>query len=246
MSIDQMTMLGLLAAILGLFVFGRWRYDLVAFGALLFAVVLGLIQPLEAFLGFGHPATVTVAVVLILSRALADTAPIMLLARHLERHGGRRASIQIGALGGVASILSAFINNVGALALFMPVALRAARRAERAPGFVLMPLAFAAILGGLMTLIGTLPNIIIASHRAQTTGEAFAMFDFAPVGLPVAAVGVLFVAFVGWRLIPRARREGGPAPSIVEIDDYLTELRVPRGSSLIGKGPRQLDRGSGR
>ena len=122
----------------------------------------------------------------------------------------------------------------------MPVALRAARRAERAPGLVLMPLAFAAILGGLVTLIGTPPNIIVATYRAETTGEAFAMFDFAPVGLPVAIMGVLFVAFIGWRLIPRARREGGPAPRIIEIDDYLTELRVPPGSSLVGKGPRQL------
>ncbi|MDD9991829.1 MAG: SLC13 family permease [Rhodospirillales bacterium] len=240
MSVDQMIMLALLAAILALFVWGRWRYDLVAFSALLIAVVLGLVEPVAAFQGFGHPAVITVAAVLILSRALSGSALIALLSRHLEQHGGRRAPVQIGALGGITSILSAFINNVGALALFMPVALRAARRAEHAPGLVLMPLSFAAILGGLVTLIGTPPNIIIATYRGETTGEAFAMFDFAPVGLPVAIVGVLFVAFIGWRLIPRARREGGPAPRIIEIDDYLTELRVPPDSSLIGKGPRQL------
>ena len=240
MSVDQMTMLALLAGILALFVWGRWRYDLVAFSALLLTVVLGLVEPVAAFQGFGHPAVITVAAVLILSRALSGSALIALLSQHLDQHGGRRASVQIGALGGITSILSAFINNVGALALFMPVALRAARRAEHAPGLVLMPLAFAAILGGLVTLIGTPPNIIVATYRAETTGEAFAMFDFAPVGLPVAMVGVLFVAFIGWRLIPRARREGGPAPRIIEIDDYLTELRVPPGSSLVGKGPRQL------
>ena len=240
MSIDQMTMLALLASILVLFVWGRWRYDLVAFSALLFAVLLGLVEPSAAFQGFGHPAVVTVAVVLILSRALSGSTLIMLLSRHLDRHGGRRASVQIVALGGITSVLSAFINNVGALALFMPVALRAARRAEHASGLVLMPLAFAAILGGLVTLIGTPPNIIIATYRAETTGEGFAMFDFTPVGLPVAVMGVLFVAFFGWRLIPRARREGGPAPRVIEIDDYLTELRIPPGSPLIGKGPRQL------
>ena len=235
-----MTMLALLASILVLFVWGRWRYDLVAFSALLFAVLLGLVEPSAAFQGFGHPAVVTVAVVLILSRALSGSTLIMLLSRHLDRHGGRRASVQIVALGGITSVLSAFINNVGALALFMPVALRAARRAEHASGLVLMPLAFAAILGGLVTLIGTPPNIIIATYRAETTGEGFAMFDFTPVGLPVAVMGVLFVAFFGWRLIPRARREGGPAPRVIEIDDYLTELRIPPGSPLIGKGPRQL------
>ena len=240
MTVDQMTMLALLAGILALFVWGRWRYDLVAFGALLIAAVLGLVEPVAAFQGFGHPAVITVAAVLILSRALSGSALIALLSQHLDRHAGRRASVQIGALGGITSILSAFINNVGALALFMPVALRAARRAEHAPGLVLMPLAFAAILGGLVTLIGTPPNIIVATYRAQTAGEAFAMFDFAPVGLPVALVGVLFVAFIGWGLIPRARREGGSAPRIIEIDDYLTELRVPSGSSLLGKGRRQL------
>ena len=200
MTVDQMTMLALLAGILGLFVWGRWRYDLVAFSALLIAVVLGLVEPVAAFRGFGHPAVITVAAVLILSRALSGSALIALFSQHLDRHGGRRASVQIGALGGITSILSAFINNVGALALFMPVALRAARRAEHAPGLVLMPLAFAAILGGLVTLIGTPPNIIVATYRAQTAGEAFAMFYFAPVGLPVAMVGVLFVALIGWRV----------------------------------------------
>lgn len=240
MSIDQMIMLALLVGTLGLFMWGRWRYDLIAFSVLLLAVVLGLVEPLIAFQGFGHPAVVTVAAVLILSRALSGSALITLLSRHLEQHGGQRISVQIGALGGISSILSAFINNVGALALFMPAALRAAHRSGHAPGLVLMPLAFATILGGLVTLIGTPPNIIVATYRAEVTGEYFAMFDYAPVGLPVALVGVLFVAFLGWRLIPRARREGGQTPRIIEIDDYVTELRIPETSPLIGKGPRQI------
>lgn len=240
MSIDQMMLLALLCCALGLFVWGRWRYDLIAFSVLLLAVVLGLVEPMEAFEGFGHPAVITVATVLILSRALSGSALISLLSRHLERYSGQRPLVQIGSLGGISSILSAFINNVGALALFMPVALRAARRAEFAPGLVLMPLAFATILGGLITLIGTPPNIIIATYRAEVTGEYFAMFDYAPVGLPVALAGVLFITFLGWRLIPRARREGGPVPRIIEIDDYVTELRVPETSPLIGRGPRQI------
>ena len=204
MPVDQMLMLALLVGVLGLFIWGRWRYDLIAFSALLLAVVLGLVEPMAAFRGFGHPAVITVAAVLIISRALSGSALIALLSRHLDQHAERHASVQIGALGGITSILSAFINNVGALALFMPVALRAARRAEHAPGLVLMPLAFAAILGGLITLIGTPPNIIVAAYRAEVTGAPFAMFDFAPVGFPVALMGVLFVALIGWRLI-RAR-----------------------------------------
>ncbi|MCY4642757.1 MAG: SLC13 family permease [Gammaproteobacteria bacterium] len=240
MSIDQMIMLALLSGALCLFVWGHWRYDLIAFSVLLLAVVFGLVDPMAAFQGFGHPAVITVATVLVLSRALSKSALIALLSRHLERYSGQRMPVQIGALSGISSVLSAFINNVGALALFMPVALRVARRAEHAPGLVLMPLAFATILGGLITLIGTPPNIIVSAYRAEVTGEYFAMFDYAPVGLPVALAGVVFVTFFGWRLIPRARREGGTTPRIIEIDDYVTELRIPENSTLIGKGPRQI------
>jgi di/tricarboxylate transporter len=241
MPVDQILMLVLLACVLGFFIWGRWRYDLIAFSALLLAVVLGLVEPAQAFRGFGHPAVVTVAAVLILSKALSGSALIAMISKHLEQHAEKHPAVQIGALGGITSILSAFINNVGALALFMPVALRAARKAEHAPGLVLMPLSFAAILGGLITLIGTPPNIIIAAYRADVTGEPFSMFDFAPVGFPVALLGIVFVAVIGWRLIPRARREGGATQDILNIDDYVTEARVPKDAALIGKGVRQLE-----
>ena len=233
-------MLALPAGILGLFIWGRWHYDLVAFSSLLVAAVLGLVESLDAFQGFGHPAVITVAALLIVSRVLSGLAKILLLVRHLDGHGERRASVRIGTLDGISSILSAFINNVGALALFMPVALRSAHRAGHASGLVLMPLAFASILGGLVTLIGTPANIFVAGYRAETADQAVTMFESAPVSLPVAVAGVTFVSFFGWRLIPRARREAGPAPSVIEIDDDLTELRVPPGSSLIGRRPRQF------
>ncbi len=241
MTADQMTMVALIVVILVLFIWGRWRYDLIAFTGLLVAVVVGLVKPAEAFVGFGHPAVVTVAAVLVLSRALGGLSLINRLSNELGARTGDRPAVQMGALGGITAALSAFINNVGALALFMPVALKSARRGNYAPGLVLMPLAFAAILGGLVTLIGTPPNIIIATFRAETTGAAFGMFDFAPVGFPVALLGILFVTLIGWRLIPRARREGGAASEIIDIDDYVTEVRVPEEAELIGKGRVQLE-----
>ena len=241
MSYEQIAILALLALILGLFIWGRWRYDLVAFTALLVAVVLGLVEPAEAFRGFGHPAVVTVAAVLILSAALSNSGLISLLTRQIEPAATRNPMLHIGVLGVISATLSAFINNVGALALLMPVAIRSSNKAGRAAGLVLMPLAFMSILGGVVTLIGTPPNIIIANYRAEINGEAFAMFDFAPVGAPVAVIGVLFVALIGWRLIPRARRAAHKEDDLFDIDDYVTEARVPEKAEIIGDGRRQIE-----
>jgi di/tricarboxylate transporter len=241
MSFDQIAILALIGAILILFIWGRWRYDLIAFTALLAAVVIGLIEPMQAFVGFGHPAVVTVAAVLIISRALSNSGLIDLLAKGLDPAAERGQSQHIGFIGIVAALLSAFINNVGALALLMPVALKSAAKSGRTPGFILMPLAFASILGGTITLIGTPPNIIIANYRASTGGEAFSMFDFTPVGAVVALAGLLFIAFLGWRLIPAARRAKQADDSLFEIEAYVTELRVPEDSPLLGKGRRQIE-----
>jgi di/tricarboxylate transporter len=241
MSFDQIAILALIGAILILFIWGRWRYDLIAFTALLAAVVIGLVEPMQAFAGFGHPAVVTVAAVLIISRALSNSGLIDLLAKGLDPAAERGQSQHIGFIGIVAALLSAFINNVGALALLMPVALKSAAKSGRTPGFILMPLAFASILGGTITLIGTPPNIIIANYRASTGGEAFSMFDFTPVGAVVALAGLLFIAFLGWRLIPAARRAKQADDSLFEIEAYVTELRVPEDSPLLGKGRRQIE-----
>jgi len=241
MTYEQIAILALMALILVLFIWGRWRYDLVAFTGLLVAVVLGLVEPAEAFQGFGHPAVVTVAAVLILSGALANSGLISLLTRQIEPAASRDPMVHIGLLGVISATLSAFINNVGALALLMPVAIRSSNKAGRAAGLVLMPLAFMSILGGVVTLIGTPPNIIIANYRAEISGEPFAMFDFAPVGAPVALIGVLFVALVGWRLIPKARRAATKEDSLFDIDDYVTEARVPEEADIIGHGRRQIE-----
>ena len=241
MSFDQIAILILIGAILAFFIWGRWRYDLIAFTALLISVVMGLVEPVDAFLGFGHPAVVTVAAVLIISRSLSNSGLIDLLAKGLDPAAARGESLHISFIGGISALLSAFINNVGALALLMPVALKSAAKAKRTPGFILMPLAFASILGGTLTLIGTPPNIIIANYRADSGGEAFAMFDFTPVGAAVTAIGLIFVALLGWRLIPAARRTKSEDDTLFEIDAYVTELSVPEKSALIGQGRRQLE-----
>ena len=227
----------MLALTFVLFVWGRWRYDAVALLALLALVLGGVVPGDEAFADFGHPAVVTVAAVLVVSRGLQNSGAVDLLARWLTV-AGTSPTRQIAATSGLAATLSAFINNVGALAVLMPTAIRLARQAGNRPSAVLMPLAFASLLGGLVTLVGTPPNIVIATFRADASGEAFAMFDFAPVGIGIAVAGLAFVSLVGWRLIPR--REEAASEELFEISDYLFELRIPEGSPTDGRSIAEL------
>jgi di/tricarboxylate transporter len=231
--LDQFVVFGVLALALVLFVWGRWRYDLVALGTLLVLVAAGVIPAERSFLGFGHPAVVTVAAVLVISHGLANAGVVEVVARWL-RVAGERTALQVGALTLLAGFCSAFINNVGALALFMPVAIRMARKHERPASLYLMPLAFSSLLGGLTTLIGTPPNIVIATFRAEQSGVGFGMFDFAPVGVGIALAGVLLISTVGWRLIPHRVGEEGPE-RLFEMDEYLSELLVPPDSTWVGK-----------
>ena len=236
-SIDQILILAILAATVALFLWGVWRHDMVAVAALLACVVAGLISPADAFAGFGHPAVITVACVLVLSRGLQTTGAVDALTRRLlPAKAG--PTVSIAALAALAAVLSAFMNNVGALALLMPVALQLARRLEMPPGRVLMPLAFGSILGGMTTLIGTPPNLIVAGFRAQNGGTGFSMFDFTPVGLPVALAGLALIAVGGWRLVP-VRREA--VADGFESGAYLTEARVPEDSKSAGRSLRELE-----
>ena len=239
MTTEQMMLFGLLGVVFALLIWGRFRYDLVAFAALVAAVIIGVVPQDTAFSGFGHPAVIIIALVLIVSKGLSNSGAIELIARSLI-DGGRKLSSHIGIMSGLAAGLSAVMNNVGALALLMPVDLQAAAKAKRSPALTLMPLSFASILGGLVTLIGTPPNIIIASYREKTLGASYQMFDFAPVGLVCAVVGVLFVALIGWRLIPAARREHNQAQELFELDDYVAEVRVSDDSLLVGKRLRDV------
>lgn len=240
MTIDQSAIGLILLVMLALFVWGRVRYDIVAVGGLVVAVTLGLVPAQFAFYGFGHPAVITVAAVLVMSRALQQSGAVGFITQQIRNFSDTPAR-QIGSLSGVAAGLSGFMNNVGALALLMPVAMDSCRRAERSPKLILMPLAFASILGGMVTLIGTPPNILIATIRAESLGEGFAMFDFAYVGLPVAVLGVLFVTFVGWRLIPFHGDEKSSTTDAFQIDAYLSELAVPKASVAHGKTLSEIE-----
>lgn len=240
MSLDQtLIALILLLAFAG-FLWGRFRHDVIAFLALIMAGLAGLVPAEGLFSGFGHPATLTVAFVLILSRGLHNSGIVSMLNKVLIPPFPRPEA-QIGAAGSIAAILSAFMNNIGALALIMPAAIASTKQAGRTPATILMPLSFASILGGLITLIGTPPNIIVALFREERTGESFAMFDFAPVGLAVALGGILFIALVGWRLIPTERRAAPSVSEAFSIEDFVSEARIPRGSQAIGKRLQELD-----
>ena len=240
MSTDQATIFAILVALFVLFVWGRWRYDIVAFLALLAAVVAGVVPFAGAFRGFGHPATVTVALVLVMSRALMNSGAVDLIARHV-RLSAKRLSLHIGALSSLGASLSAVMNNVGALALLMPVAIQAAAKAKQSPAVVLMPLSFGTILGGLVTMIGTPPNIIIATFRDKTAGAPFGMFDFTPVGASVAIAGLVFIALAGWRLIPPLRRKKLSTQELFDLEDYVSEARVPEGSDAVGKTVHEIE-----
>ncbi len=238
MTTEQSILFALFGAVFALLLWGRFRYDLVAFGALMLGVVLGVVPTSEAFSGFGHPATIIVALVLVVSAGLVRSGAVFLITRTLI-DAGRALGAHIAIMGSVGALFSAFMNNVAALALLMPVDIQAARKAGRSARLSLMPLSFCTILGGMATLIGTPPNIIIASIREERLGEPFAMFDFAPVGGLTAVIGIAFVAFVGWRLIP-AGETADASDGLGEIADYIAELTVPEGSKLIDQRVAEL------
>ena len=222
-----------------LFVTGKWRYDLVALLALLTLTVVGIVPASAAFQGFGHPAVITVAAVLVLSRALYSSGVVDMLANWCSRIP-EYLTLRIASLSSLTAFLSAFMNNVGAVSLLMPVAVRLSNRTKVPPSLLLMPLAFASLLGGMITLIGTPPNIIISKFRQDEVGVPFSMFDFAMVGLPIAVAGVFFMTFVGWRLIP-SRRASVAMGDTLDIEDYMTEVRAPYNSRCVGMLVRDLE-----
>ena len=237
---DQMIVFGILLFVFVFLIWGRWRYDLVAFAALLIALLTGVVPKEQAFSGFGHPATVIIALVLVISRGLSNSGVIELIARYVV-DSARRLGAHITIMAALAASLSAVMNNVAALALLMPVDLQAAKKAGRSPSLSLMPLSFASILGGMITLIGTPPNIVVAEFRGHALGEPYHMFDFAPVGIACAVVGVAYVALIGWRLLPADRKATDAASDLFELSDYITEVKVPEGSDIVGQNVSDLD-----
>ena len=240
MTQDQLLVFGLCTFVFVFLIWGRWRYDLIAFIALIVALLTGVVPKDQAFSGFGHPATVIIALVLIVSRGLSNSGAIELVARYIV-DASRKLATHIGIMSGLAAGLSAIMNNVAALALLMPVDMQAAKKAGRSPSLSLMPLSFASILGGMITLIGTPPNIVVAEYRGAALGEPYRMFDFAPVGLACAIVGVAFVALVGWRLLPKERQSADASKELFDLEDYIAEVKVQEGSPIIGRRVRDLD-----
>ncbi|WP_333824399.1 SLC13 family permease [Pinisolibacter sp.] len=233
MTFEQILLSGLLLVTVALFVHGRWAYELVALGALFAAVAAGLVPAADAFSGFADPAVATVALVLILSRGLVACGAVQ-IATSLIGGIPRSPTLLILALAVPIALLSAFINNVGALALFLPVALRLLRERDTPPSQVLMPLSFASMLGGMCTLVGTPPNIIVSAFREQATGSGYSLFAFAPVGVAVAIAGIAYLMTIGWRAVPVDRKGTGAAGEALDIGPYLTEIRVEEGASVIG------------
>jgi di/tricarboxylate transporter len=238
MTGGQFTVFLVLAATLGLFIWNRWRYDVVAVLVLVVIALAGLVPPDEVFAGLGHPAVVTVAAVLVVSRGLLNAGVVDTLARQLTRVGDR-PWIQVATLTGIVALCSGFMNNVGALALFMPVAIWMSRKSGHSPSLLLMPLAFGSLLGGTLTMIGTPPNIIIATYRQQSGSPSFGMFDFLPVGGAITILGLLFISLIGWRLTPQRKKQDAP-DELFEISAYLTELRVPEGCKFDGRTIHEL------
>ena len=224
--------------LLGVLVWGRWRYDGVTLTALASMVLLGLVPAKEAFLGFGHPAVITVALVLLISKALEKSGFINMIGDLLRQMvSGEMQFLIILML--VAGILSSFMNNIGAMAMLLPITIGIAQKMEWNPSKFLMPLAFASILGGMNTKIGTPPNIIISEFREDYSGQSFEFFDFAFAGLPISVIGILFIAFVGWRFV-KLREEGSEKTPLVDIQDYLVEMTISEDSALVGKRIHEL------
>jgi di/tricarboxylate transporter len=237
MSFEQLLIVGILFATIGLFLWGRWRHDMVAAGTLLACVFTGLVPYASAFAGFAHPAVITVACVLVLSHGLQTSGAVDALTRRvLPAKSG--PTLAIFSLTALAALLSAFMNNVGALALLIPVAMQIAGRLNLPPGKVLMPLAFGSILGGTTTLIGTPPNLIVSGLRTEAGLGSFGMFDFTPVGLALTALGVVFIGLVGWRLVPARTQAGAEG---FDTGTYLTEALVPEGSKAAGMKLREIE-----
>ncbi len=233
MTQDQMLIFGIIALALVLFIMDKWRYDIVALFILFLSVVVGVVPAKEAFTGFSDPVVITVAAILIISAAVGRSGFINWV---LKLMSGviDKPKLQIAMLVTMVVILSAFMNNVGALAVFLPIALSFAKKAQRSPSELLMPLSFGSLLGGLITLIGTPPNLLISNIREEMVGKPYAMFDFAPVGIGICAAGILYLS-VGWVLLPKDRRGQVAPEDQFEINDYVSEVRVPPDSPLIGQ-----------
>lgn len=239
----QVESFAIIIVMLGLFIWDRWRYDLVAVATLLAAVLIGVVEPDKAFSGFSNQVIIIIASVLVVSRAIASSGIVDAAVRRMLTNV-HSPSVQIGVLTAFVSFLSAFVKNVGTLGIFMPIAIQVARRSKQSPSIYLMPLAFGSLIGGTITLIGTSPNLLISTVRQNLGGQPFRLFDFAWVSLPLTCIAVVFLALC-WRLLPKDREGGATADQSFEIEKYTTELALTEKSPLVGKTVGEFERFSG-
>lgn len=233
MTTQQLLAFGILGGTMILFIWGRWRYDLVAILALLASLVAGTVPAKKAFSGFSDDIVIIVASALVISSAIARSGIIESGVRFISPQV-QRVQWQLTVLVGSVTLLSAMVKNIGALAMLMPAALKIAKKSNTSASIFLMPMAFGSLLGGLITLIGTSPNIIVSRVREQMTGEPFGMFDYAPVGIGLSVVGIIFLHF-GYRLLPSNRQAVLNMGEALDIKDYTTEAKVTEGSKSVGK-----------
>jgi di/tricarboxylate transporter len=238
MTLDQILSIGVIAAMMAAFVWGRFRYDLVAAGALLVALALGVVPYEEAFSGFSNDIVIIVGSALLVSAGVARSG---IMEFTIQRYAPNVSSVraQLALLVIVVTVLSAFVKNIGALAIMIPIAFQFARRSGASPSVFLMPMAFGSLIGGLMTLVGTSPNIVVSQLRDDITGQAFKMFDFMPVGAALAAVGTVFLVLF-YRLVPERQRESTSMNEAIDIKNYMAEGKVVEGSTVLGKTVGEL------
>ncbi|WP_447763834.1 SLC13 family permease [Sphingopyxis panaciterrae] len=233
MTLPQWLSVATLAGMMALFIWGRFRYDVTAIIALLAALLLGIVKPKDAFAGFSDDIVIIVGSALVMSAAVQRSGVIETALRFVSQRITRIRS-QLLLLTASVGIASALVKNVGALAMLMPAAVQMAKKNETSPSVYLMPMSFASLLGGLMTLVGTSPNIIVSKVREDMTGQPFGMFDYFPTGFGLLLVGLIFLRF-GYRLLPRDRRAAATMGDALNISDYVTEATVSEGSQAIGE-----------
>ncbi len=233
MTTPQMLSIAVLLGMMVLFVWGRWRYDVVAIVALLAALATGIVSPEEAFTGFSDDIVIIVGSALVISGAVQRSG---IIERLLTLFARRVVTVRSQLLLLTASVgfASALVKNIGALAMLMPAAFQMAKKSDASPSVFLMPMAFASLLGGLITLVGTSPNIIVSRVREEMTGQPFGMFDYAPVGLTLTVLGLVFLRFA-YRLQARDRRAAPTLGEALDITGYVTEAMVPEASAAVGE-----------
>ena len=240
---DQAILATTLVILMGLLIWGKWRYDAVTLICLAALVLLGIVPANDAFSGFGHPAVVTVALVLLISRGLQEAGMVSLAGNLISRYTLSENQYLVVIMV-IAAFLSSFMNNIGAMALLLPITLSVCQKMDWNPSKFLMPLAFASILGGMNTVIGTPPNIIIAQYRQEYTGAAFNFFDYSFVGLAVSVVGILFIALIGYRFVT-VRENDEDTTRLIDLKNYLFEVKVRDDSNAIGMRLSEIKKISG-